>query len=117
MDAMDEDVLTRIFVTSAKLDAEAIIDFMRALTTVSAEELRGKPVPRVFMLSKIVEVCHHNMMRPRIVWTTLWKGTPDGAWGGLSEYFVDTGCHDNLQVSMYAMDALRQVRTPLFFLR
>ena len=33
------------------------------------------------------------------------------AWRGLSEYFVDIGCHSNLQVAMYAMDALRQVRT------
>ena len=32
-------------------------------------------------------------------------------WRGLSEYFVDIGCHSNLQVAMYAMDALRQVRT------
>lgn len=114
MDAIDEDMLTRIFVTSSRLDSEAFIEFFQALTNVSCEELRGKPTARVFALTKVVEVCHHNMMRPRIVWTSIWKGTHSGRdgeaeWHGLSEYFVDTGCHDNLQVAMYAMDALRQI--------
>jgi hypothetical protein len=114
MDAIDDDLLTRTFVMSAALDSEAIVEFFHALTSVSLEELAGKPSARVFSLSKIVEVCHHNMMRPRIVWTTLWKGShdvqrPGDGWRGLSEYFVDIGCHENLQVAMYAMDALRQV--------
>lgn len=115
---MEEDLLSRVFEMSDSLDSEAIIEFFHALTAVSMEELSGKPTPRVFALSKIVEACHHNMMRPRIVWTTLWKGTQDlvvdpqpqyGVWQGLSAYFVDIGCHGNLQVAMYAMDALRQV--------
>lgn len=115
LEAVDEDILNRVVIMSASLGSEAIIEFMHALSTVSLEELGGKPTPRVFALSKIVEACHHNMMRPRIVWTILWKGRseaaqhPDG-WRGLSEYFVDIGCHENLQVAMYAMDALRQVR-------
>lgn len=117
LEAVDDDILARVVVMSASLGSEAIIDFMHALTTVSLEELSGKPTPRVFALSKIVEACHHNMMRPRIVWTILWKGGTDAAqagdgWRGLSEYFVDIGCHENLQVAMYAMDALRQVPPP-----
>lgn len=117
LEAVDEDILNRVVIMSASLGSEAIIEFMHALTTVSLEELGGKPTPRVFALSKIVEACHHNMMRPRIVWTILWKGRSESAqnadgWRGLSEYFVDIGCHENLQVAMYAMDALRQVRRP-----
>jgi brefeldin A-inhibited guanine nucleotide-exchange protein len=117
MDAVEEELLSRVIEVSDTLDAEAIIEFFHALTTVSLEELSGRPTPRVFALSKIVESCHHNMMRPRIVWTILWKGSQDaadpqphsGVWQGLSSYFVDIGCHGNLQVAMYAMDALRQV--------
>ena len=117
MDAVEEDLLSRVFEVSDSLDSEAIIEFFHALTTVSLEELSGKPNPRVFLLSKIVDACHHNMMRPRIVWTTLWKGSQDAGdpqpqtavWQGLSAYFVEIGCHGNLQVAMYAMDALRQV--------
>ena len=117
MDAVEEELLSRVFEVSDSLDSVAIIEFFHALTTVSLEELSCKPTPRVFALSKIVEACHHNMMRPRIVWTTLWKGSQDaadpqpqpGVWQGLSAYFVDIGCHGNLQVAMYAMDALRQV--------
>lgn len=114
LEAVDDDILARVVVKSASLGSEAIIEFMHALTTVSLEELSGKPTPRVFALSKIVEACHHNMMRPRIVWTILWKGSNEAlqhndGWHGLSEYFVDIGCHENLQVAMYAMDALRQV--------
>jgi hypothetical protein len=114
MDAIDEAMQSRIFVSSISLDPEAIVEFFQALTTVSCEELAGKPSARVFALSKIVDVCHHNIDRPRIVWTAIWKGiqAPVGdqkPWRGLSEYFVDIGCHANLQVAMFAMDALRQV--------
>jgi hypothetical protein len=118
IDAVEEDLLSRVFVMSDSLDSEAIVEFFHAMTAVSLEELSGRPTPRVYALSKIVEACHHNMMRPRIVWTTLWKGTqvdmqpPGKSWQGLSAYFVDIGCHENLQVAMYAMDALRQVCCP-----
>lgn len=117
LDAIDDDVQSRIFVASVNLQPEAIVEFLHALTTVSSEELSGRPTARVFMLSKIVDVCHHNINRPRIVWTGIWKGAhatgeEEQAWRGLSEYFVDIGCHATLQVAMYAMDALRQARSP-----
>jgi brefeldin A-inhibited guanine nucleotide-exchange protein len=114
LDAIDEDCQSRVFVNSVHLDSETIVEFFHALTTVSLEELAATPSARVFALSKIVEVCHHNMNRPRIVWTIIWKGLQSARldqrpWLGLSEYFVDIGCHENLQVAMFAMDALRQV--------
>ena len=118
MDAIDDDLMSRVFVNSVTLAPDAVVEFFHALTLVSSEELSGRPTPRVFALSKIVDVCHHNMNRPRIVWTGIWKGMPaaEGAvreWRGLSEYFVDIGCHGTLQVAMYAMDALRQARLTL----
>jgi brefeldin A-inhibited guanine nucleotide-exchange protein len=41
------------------------------------------------------------MGRIRLVWTRIWKI--------LSDFFVDAGCHENLNVSMYAIDSLRQL--------
>ena len=32
-------------------------------------------------------------------------------WAVLSDFFVEVGCHRNLQVAMYAVDSLRQLAT------
>lgn len=48
--------VNRIFVRSEKLNSEAIIDFVKALCKVSMEELRSTSDPRVFSLTKIVEI-------------------------------------------------------------
>ena len=32
-------------------------------------------------------------------------------WAVLSDFFVEVGCHKNLQVAMYAVDSLRQLAT------
>lgn len=74
---------------------------MKALTAVSADELRDSRAPRVFSLTKIVEVAHFNMTRIRLVWSRIWAV--------LSEYFIGVGCHGNLSLAMYAVDALRQL--------
>ncbi len=41
------------------------VQFVRALTSVSYDELRDARAPRVFSLTKIVEVAHFNMTRIR----------------------------------------------------
>jgi brefeldin A-inhibited guanine nucleotide-exchange protein len=56
----------RMFVHSERLDSDAIVEFVRALCTVSMEELRSDR-PRVFGLTQIVEVAHFNMSRIRLV--------------------------------------------------
>lgn len=48
--------MNRIFTRSQKLNSEAIIDFVKALCKVSMEELRSTSNPRVFSLTKIVEI-------------------------------------------------------------
>ena len=37
----------------------------------------------------------------RLVWSRIWSI--------LSDYFISVGCHPNLSVAMYAVDALRQL--------
>ena len=50
--------MSRIFVRSQKLNSEAIVDFVKALCKVSMEELRSTSDPRVFSLTKIVEIAY-----------------------------------------------------------
>ncbi|URE00893.1 Guanine nucleotide-exchange protein [Musa troglodytarum] len=90
-----------IFVRSEKLNSEAIISFVKALCKVSMEELRSASDPRVFSLTKIVEIAHYNMNRIRLVWSSIWSV--------LSEFFVTIGCSENLSIAIFAMDSLRQL--------
>ncbi|CAN0824552.1 Brefeldin A-inhibited guanine nucleotide-exchange protein 3 [Linum grandiflorum] len=93
--------MNRIFTRSQKLNSEAIIDFVKALCKVSMEELRSTSDPRVFSLTKIVEIAHYNMNRIRLVWSSIWHV--------LSDFFVTIGCSENLSISIFAMDSLRQL--------
>ncbi|KAL0429000.1 UNVERIFIED_CONTAM: Brefeldin A-inhibited guanine nucleotide-exchange protein 2 [Sesamum radiatum] len=65
--------VNRIFIRSQKLNSEAIIDFVKALCKVSMDELRSTSDPRVFSLTKIVEIAHYNMNRIRLVWSKIWQ--------------------------------------------
>ncbi|KAK7340119.1 hypothetical protein VNO77_20813 [Canavalia gladiata] len=93
--------MNRIFTRSQKLNSEAIIDFVKALCKVSMEELRSPSDPRVFSLTKIVEIAHYNMNRIRLVWSSIWHV--------LSDFFVTIGCSGNLSIAIFAMDSLRQL--------
>ncbi|WCJ22841.1 Brefeldin A-inhibited guanine nucleotide-exchange protein 2 [Euphorbia peplus] len=93
--------MSRIFTRSQKLNSEAILDFVKALCKVSMEELRSASDPRVFSLTKIVEIAHYNMNRIRLVWSKIWYV--------LSDFFVNIGCSENLSIAIFAMDSLRQL--------
>ncbi|THU69394.1 hypothetical protein C4D60_Mb08t13950 [Musa balbisiana] len=93
--------VNRVFIRSEKLNSEAVIDFVKALCKVSMEELRSTSDPRVFSLTKIVEITHYNMDRIRLVWSSIWNV--------LSEFFVTIGCSENLSIAIFAMDSLRQL--------
>ncbi|KAL6124375.1 hypothetical protein ACLB2K_076888 [Fragaria x ananassa] len=93
--------MSRIFTRSQKLNSEAIIDFVKALCKVSMEELRSASDPRVFSLTKMVEIAHYNMNRIRLVWSSIWHV--------LSNFFVTIGCSENLSIAIFAMDSLRQL--------
>ncbi|KAL0425869.1 UNVERIFIED_CONTAM: Brefeldin A-inhibited guanine nucleotide-exchange protein 2 [Sesamum radiatum] len=93
--------VNRIFIRSQKLNSEAIIDFVKALCKVSMDELRSTSDPRVFSLTKIVEIAHYNMNRIRLVWSKIWQV--------LSDFFATIGCSENLSIAIFAMDSLRQL--------
>jgi len=101
LQSIDAQELNRLFVDSSKLDSDAVVDFVATLCTVAREELRPVASPRVFSLTKLVEIAHFNMGRIRLVWNRIWAI--------LSDFFIDVGCHENLGIAMYAVDSLRQL--------
>ena len=54
-----------VLACSDRLDSEAIVEFVRALCAVAQEELRPVAAPRVYSLTKIIEISHFNMSRIR----------------------------------------------------
>ena len=88
----------RIFTNSVSLTSEAIIDFTKALSLVSKEDIARNST---YSLQKLVEVSAYNMGRIRMVWSTLWKL--------LSEHFVEVSCLDNKEIAMTAIDSLKQL--------
>ncbi|KAL3637347.1 Protein big1 [Castilleja foliolosa] len=93
--------LNHIFAHSQRLNSEAIVAFVRSLCKVSMSELQSPTDPRVFSLTKIVEVAHYNMNRIRLVWSRIWNV--------LSDFFVSVGLSENLSVAIFVMDSLRQL--------
>lgn len=57
--------LRLLLARSDRLDSEAIVEFVRALCAVAQEELRPVASPRVYSLTKIIEISHFNMSRIR----------------------------------------------------
>ena len=62
----------RIFTGSVRLDGNAIVEFVKWLCYVSADELSASP-PRMFSLQKLVEISYYNMGRIRLQWTRIWN--------------------------------------------
>lgn len=65
-----------IFSSSAQLSGTAIVDFVRALSDVSWEEIQVSGLsehPRTFCLQKLVEISYYNMNRIRLEWSAIWN--------------------------------------------
>ncbi|KAF1771775.1 hypothetical protein GCK72_003603 [Caenorhabditis remanei] len=93
--------IDRIINGSARLSAEAIVHFVRALCAVSREELSHPAAPRMFLLGKVVEVAFYNMNRIRLEWSRIWHV--------IGEHFNAAGCNSNEAVAYFSVDALRQL--------
>ncbi|EAW11982.1 Arf family guanine nucleotide exchange factor SEC7 [Aspergillus clavatus NRRL 1] len=94
----------RIFTNTANLTHEAIIDFVRALSEVSWQEIQSSgqtESPRTYSLQKLVEISYYNMTRVRIEWSKIWEV--------LGQHFNQVGCHTNTTVVFFALDSLRQL--------
>ncbi|CAG8450041.1 3698_t:CDS:10 [Acaulospora colombiana] len=94
----------RIFSSSSKLSGTAIVEFVRALSGVSWEEIQSSTMtehPRMFSLQKLVEISYYNMGRIRMEWSNVWAI--------LGEHFNQVGCHPNINIGFFAIDSLRQL--------
>ncbi|EGC46705.1 guanyl-nucleotide exchange factor [Histoplasma capsulatum var. duboisii H88] len=94
----------RIFTNTANLSNDAIVDFVRALSHVSWQEIQSSgqsDSPRTYSLQKVVEISYYNMTRVRIEWSRIWEI--------LGEHFNQVGCHTNTAVVFFALDSLRQL--------
>ncbi|KAK4049463.1 guanine nucleotide exchange protein for ADP-robosylation factor [Microbotryomycetes sp. JL221] len=93
-----------IFSSTPQLSGTAIVDFVKALSEVSWEEIQASGLaeqPRVFCLQKLVEISYYNMNRIRLEWSQIWLI--------LGEHFNQVTCHTNAKVSFLALDSLRQL--------
>ncbi|KAL9057476.1 MAG: hypothetical protein Q9162_002313 [Coniocarpon cinnabarinum] len=94
----------RIFVNTGQLSGEAIVDFVRALTQVSWQEIESSgqsQEPRTYSLQKLVEVSGYNMGRVRFEWSNIWAV--------LGDHFNQVGCNANTKVVYFALNSLRQL--------
>lgn len=94
----------RIFSNTANLTQDAIVDFVRALSEVSWQEIQSSgqsESPRMYSLQKVVEVSYYNMTRVRIEWSKIWEV--------LGQHFNQVGCQSNTAVVFFALDSLRQL--------
>lgn len=93
----------RIFTGSTRLDGDAIVEFVKALCQVSLEELSHPTQPRMFSLTKIVEISYYNMGRIRLQWSRVWQV--------IGEHFDRVGCSPRQEIAFFAVDSLRQLAT------
>lgn len=99
----------KVFVNTSYLSGESIVSFIKSLSKVSLEEIEssGQSInPRLFSLQKIVDICYYNMTRIRVEWSQIWSA--------MGETFNIVGCHSNLNVTIFAIDSLRQLSMRFF---
>ncbi|KAM7275135.1 hypothetical protein ACFE04_017001 [Oxalis oulophora] len=90
----------QVFLNSAKLPSDSVVEFFNALCGVSSEELKQTPA-RIFSLEKLVEISYYNMPRIRMVWARIWMV--------LANHFISAGSHYEEKIVLSAIDSLRQL--------
>lgn len=119
LNAISEQLIDQVFQSSVKLSAQSLALFIEQLIAVSNSEIEGDSKsgitgvstfgsnhgevgPSIFSMQRLVEVADYNMhARPRLVWAQIW--------GLMSGFFSKNGCHKNPMVSVFAVDALKQL--------
>lgn len=129
--AVNEVLIDKVFSSSVTLSARGVASFIEQLVAVSEAEILGDTKKgisgvgsqlsqqkgsqgktsdsghgtegfRIFSLQRLVEVADYNMdIRPRLTWSQIWEN--------MGRHIAKIGCHENATVSMFAIDALRQL--------
>jgi len=119
LNAISEQLIDQVFSSSVKLSAQSLALFIEQLITVANSEIdgdsqsgitgvssagsnHGEAGLSIFSMQRLVEVADYNMhARPPLVWVQIW--------GQMSTFFSKNGCHKNSMVSVFAVDALKQL--------
>lgn len=64
-------LIDELFTSTVTLDQETLVDFVRALCSVSKQELMEKPA-RIYSLQKVSIVAHFNVKREKFIWKDIW---------------------------------------------
>lgn len=102
-EAASQDIVVavdKIFAKSRQLTGSAVVCFVRALCQLSLEELQATS-PRMYSLTKTVEIAYYNMERVRIEWSHIWAV--------MGDYFNRVGCMASEDIAFFAVDSLRQL--------
>jgi hypothetical protein len=121
LNAISEQLIDQVFSSSTKLSAHSLALFIEQLIAVANSEIEGdsksgitgvststsgsnhgETGSSVFSMQRLVEVADYNMhVRPRFVWAQIWDM--------MAKFFTKNGCHNNPMVSVFAVDALKQL--------
>ena len=129
LEAVNEVLIDKVFSNTVNLSAQSLAHFIEQLIEVSTSEINGsaksgiaavagarskanggsthgasdsKDGQSIFMLQKLVEVADFNMdVRPRLVWVQMWDR--------MAEFFATISSNENTNVSVYAIDSLKQL--------
>ena len=121
LNAISEQLIDQVFSSSVNLSAKSLALFIEQLIAVANSEIEGdskagitgvstsntgsshgEAGPSIFSMQRLVDVADYNMhARPRLVWSQIW--------GLMSGFFSKNGCHKNPMVSVFAVDALKQL--------
>lgn len=89
-----------VFMNAKCLPGFAYVEFVKAMCNVATEELCMNP-PVIFTLQKIIELMKESFDRVRFIWIQ--------SWTLVRAQFNRTACLGHNEISMYAIDGLRQV--------
>ena len=128
LEEVNENLIDKVFSNTVNLSAQSLAHFIEQLIAVSTAEVAGDSKsgitgvgapklkvktaslhganqvegPSIFSLQKLVEVADYNMdVRPRLVWAQMWEK--------MAEFFAKISSHQNANVSVFAIDSLKQL--------
>jgi hypothetical protein len=95
--------LEAVYARSAELDGEGVVFFVRSLCAISIQELQplAGAAPRVTSLHHLMECLLMNLFRIRLIWSRLWAIA--------APHFVAAACHEDVDVALAAVNALKQL--------
>eukprot|EP00977_Amphora_coffeiformis_P000144 scaffold37_cov159-Amphora_coffeaeformis.AAC.8 len=123
LEAVQEVLIDKVFDSTVILSAKTLAHFIEQLIAVSELEIAGNSKrgitgvdsqrtnnsthggsggPSIYSLQRLVDVADFNMdVRPRLVWAQVWEM--------MANYFARIACHANANVSVFAIDSLKQL--------